>query len=92
MGKTSRSKGLSSLRYSKKIVTFSISFIVLFTIVSMFLNYRIGVELNPTLTSCVYTFFGTELAACMIIKVIETLRQKELKEEEQAEQKRQRIE
>lgn len=30
----------------------------------------LGVEISPTLTTCVYAFFGTELASCAIIRVL----------------------
>jgi mannitol-specific phosphotransferase system IIBC component len=58
-------------RYLKVIVVFCIAFIVAFTIASMILNYTIQIELNPTLTTCVYAFFGTELAATAIIRIME---------------------
>ena len=35
------------------------------------MNYILGVEISPTLTTCVYAFFGTELASCAFIKVLE---------------------
>ena len=50
----------NAIKFSKKIVGFCIGFIVLFTIVSTYLNYRVGIELSPTLTTCVYAFFGTD--------------------------------
>ena len=38
-------------RFLKRIVGFCIGFIVAFTVVSMYLNYRVGIELSPTLTT-----------------------------------------
>ena len=35
-----------------------------------------GIELNPTLTTAVYAFFGTELAVSALIKVVETMNKK----------------
>lgn len=67
-------------RFLKRIVGFSIAFIVLFTIVSVYLNFRIGMELSPTLTTCVYAFFGTELASTALIRIFD----KKDKEEEEA--------
>ena len=86
MGKTPRTKVKDSSRYLKRIVAFSISFIVLFTITSMILNYKINLELNPTLTTCVYAFFGTELCATSVIKVVEIMLQKEEQKRQKEEQ------
>ena len=61
----------NAIKFSKKIVGFCIGFIVLFTIVSTYLNYRVGIELSPTLTTCVYAFFGTELASTALIRIID---------------------
>lgn len=61
----------NAIKFSKKIVGFCIGFIVLFTIVSTYLNYRVGIELSPTLTTCVYAFFGTELASTALIRIFD---------------------
>ena len=61
----------NAIKFSKKIVCFCIGFIVLFTIVSTYLNYRVGIELSPTLTTCVYAFFGTELASTALIRIFD---------------------
>lgn len=90
MGKTSRTKVSKSSRYLKRIVFFCIAFIVAYTLVSMYINYRLGIEISPTLTSCVYTFFGTELCAASLIKIVETIRRKEEKEEREEEERRQK--
>ena len=58
-------------RFLKRIVGFCIGFIVAFTVVSMYLNYRVGIELSPTLTTCVYAFFGTELASTALIRIFD---------------------
>lgn len=61
----------NAIKFSKKIVGFCIGFIVLFTIISTYLNYRVGIELSPTLTTCVYAFFGTELASTALIRIFD---------------------
>lgn len=61
----------NTIKFSKKIVGFCIIFVVLFTIISMYLNYRVGIELSPTLTTCVYAFFGTELASTALIRIFD---------------------
>lgn len=58
------------MKYLTKVVTFCIAFIVIYTIAQVVLSYFLQVELSPTLTNCVYTFFGTELAACAFIKIV----------------------
>ena len=59
----------NAIKFSKKIVGFCIGFIVLFTIVSTYLNYRVGIELSPTLTTSAYAFFVTELACTSLIRI-----------------------
>lgn len=92
MAKTSRTKVKGSSRYLKRIVLFSIGFIVCFTIISMIFNYKIGIELNPTLTTCVYAFFGTELCASSVIKVVEIMREREEETARILKEKRENIE
>lgn len=74
---------MKETRFLKRIVIFCISFITIFTIVSMYLNYKVGMELSPTLTSSVYMFFGTELCASMVVRITENLRRKTLEQEEE---------
>lgn len=71
---------MKDLCFLKRIVIFCISFVTLYTIVSMYLNYKVEIELNPTLTTAVYAFFGTELAASALIKIIEKCINKEEEE------------
>ena len=59
------------IKFSKKVVFFCIGFIAIYTIVQNYLNYRLEIELSPTLTTCVYAFFGTELAATAIVRVFD---------------------
>lgn len=59
-------------KFSKKVVVFCIAFIVFYTILQTYLSYRLGLELSPTLTTCVYAFFGTELASTAIIRVFDS--------------------
>lgn len=33
------------------------------------MSYNLNLELSPTLTTCVYAFFGTELAASAVIRI-----------------------
>lgn len=71
MKKVFKNKKKNSNRFLKKIIIFCITFIVAYTAIEMFFNYRLGVELSPTLTTCVYAFFGTELASCAVIRVFD---------------------
>lgn len=59
------------LKFSKKIVITCIIFIICYTVVQVALSFISGVELSPTLTTCVYAFFGTELASCAAIKIFD---------------------
>lgn len=55
--------------FSKIITVLSISFVVLYTIISMSLQFTVQIEPSPTLTSCVFALFGTELAVNGLIKI-----------------------
>lgn len=67
--KKSRKKKKAPIKFKKVIVTVCILVIVLYTTVQVVLNYLTGIELSPVLTTCVYAFFGTELAACAAIDI-----------------------
>lgn len=71
MKKVFKSKKKNAHKFLKKITIFCIAFIVIYTAIEMYFNYKLGVEISPTLTGCVYTFFGTELAACAFIRIFD---------------------
>lgn len=68
---TKKSKSKPKIKFSKKIVVLCISIITIYTIFQSYLSYKLGIELSPTLTTCVYAFFGTELAACACIRIFD---------------------
>ena len=79
-------------KFSKKIVVFCIIIIVLYTIAQLYLTYQLGIEPTPTLTPCVYAFFGTEMAAVALIRIFDREDkkddreyEKQLKEDEKTE-------
>lgn len=60
------------LKFNKLIVLLSIVAIILYTIAAILLQKNTLVELSPTLTTCVYAFFGTELLGLAGIKICDT--------------------
>lgn len=58
-------------KFCTKIVIFCVAFIVFYTVVQTILSYKLSIELSPTLTTCVYAFFGTELAAAAMIRIFD---------------------
>lgn len=60
------------LKFNKIIVTLSIVAIITYTIAAILLQKYIMMELSPTLTTCVYAFFGTELIGLAGIKICDT--------------------
>ena len=46
-----------------------VSAIVIYTIASFWIQYRTGVTVDSTLTTCFYAFFGSELLAITGIKI-----------------------
>lgn len=57
--------------FLKLCVVFSIFIIIIYTTVSVILNYLTQIELSPTLTTCVYGFFGTEIVSTALIRIFE---------------------
>lgn len=59
-------------KFNKVIVSLSIVAIISYTVAAILLQKCTMTELSPTLTTCVYTFFGTELIGLAGIKIHET--------------------
>lgn len=59
-------------KFNKIIVTLSIVAIIAYTVAAIFLQKYTMTELSPTLTTCVYAFFGTELLGLASIKICDT--------------------
>lgn len=59
-------------KFNKIIVSLSIVAIIAYTIAAILLQKYIMMELSPTLTTCVYAFFGTELIGLAGIKICDT--------------------
>lgn len=58
-----------TLKFNKLIVLLSIVAIISYTVAAIFLQKYTMTELSPTLTTCVYSFFGTELLGLAGIKI-----------------------
>lgn len=61
-----------TLKFNKLIVLLSIVAIISYTIAAILLQKFTMMELSPTLTTCVYGFFGTELLGLAGIKIFDT--------------------
>lgn len=59
-------------KFNKVIVSLSIVAIIAYTVAAILLQKYIMMELSPTLTTCVYGFFGTELLGLAGIKIFDT--------------------
>lgn len=59
-------------QFNKFIVIFSITVIIAYTIVSILLQKYMMMEASPTLTTCIFAFFGTELIGLAGIKCFDT--------------------
>lgn len=60
------------IKFNKLIVLLSIVAIISYTIAAILLQKYTMTELSPTLTTCVYGFFGTELLGLAGIKIFDT--------------------
>lgn len=58
-----------TLKFNKLIVLLSIVAIISYTVAAIFLQKYTMTELSPTLTTYVYSFFGTELLGLAGIKI-----------------------
>lgn len=61
-----------SIKFNKLIVTTCITAIILYTIIAILLQKNTLLEISPTLTTCFYAFFGTELLGLAGIKMMDT--------------------
>lgn len=59
-------------QFNKFIVIFCIAAIIAYTVAAILLQKYTYMELSPTLTTCVYAFFGTELIGLVGIKICDT--------------------
>lgn len=60
------------LKFNKLIVISSIAAITAYTIAAILVQIYTRMELSPTLTTCVYAFFGTEMLSLAGIKIFDT--------------------
>lgn len=60
------------IKFNKLIVFICIAAIISYTIAAILLQKYTLIELSPTLTTCVYAFFGTELLGLAGIKICDT--------------------
>ena len=65
-----------------KYVIFSISMLIIYTVVSFVLAFNFGVVLD-TLTTCFFAFFGGEIVTCALIKIFKLRETKKQEAEEE---------
>lgn len=59
-----------------KFILFSIIVIMIYSIAEFICSVKTGIT-HDTLTTCVFTFFGTELVSCALVKVFNILKIKD---------------
>ena len=59
------------IKFQKKAVIISIAVPSIYTVAAFLLHKNMGLEISPTLTTCVFAFFGTELFNASRIKMNE---------------------
>ena len=60
------------IKFNKLIVLLCIVAIISYTIAAILLQKYTSIEISPTLTTCVFAFFGTELIGLAGIKMTDT--------------------
>lgn len=63
------------MKFSKKIVIFCISTVIIYTIAVLVLMFSTGCSEPTTLTENVFTYFGIEAFALALIKVTDTVKE-----------------
>lgn len=63
------------MKFSKKIVIFYISTVIIYTIAVLVLMFSTGCSEPTTLTENVFTYFGIEAFALALIKVADTVKE-----------------
>ena len=63
------------MKFSKKIVIFCISTVIIYTIAVLVLMFSTGCSEPTTLTENVFTYFGIEVFALALIKVADTVKE-----------------
>lgn len=65
---------------SKIMLVFIVIAIVLYTVADFVLQYFTSIEVSPTLTTCWFAFWGTEIVALAVIKTSKVKHQQENKD------------
>lgn len=60
---------------SNIVVAISICAIIIYTVASFWITYVRGISMDPTLTTCVYSFFGSELLMLAGIRVSKVVKE-----------------
>lgn len=61
-----------AIKFNKLIVLLCIAAIFVYTVAAILLQRNTTIEISPTLTTCVFAFFGTELLGLAGIKITDT--------------------
>lgn len=72
MAKISKKKKLAKLT---KFLLSSIMIILIYSILEFIYSIRTGMS-HDTLTTCMFAFFGTELASCTLVKIFNIIKEK----------------
>lgn len=70
--KISKQKKLAKLT---KFLLGSIAIILIYSILEFIYSIRTGMT-HDTLTTCIFAFFGTELASCTLVKIFNIIKEK----------------
>lgn len=72
MARISKQKKLAKLT---KFLLGSIAIILIYSILEFIYSIRTGMT-HDTLTTCMFAFFGTELASCTLVKIFNIIKEK----------------
>ena len=72
MAKISKTKKLAKLT---KFLLASIGIILIYSTLEFIFKLITGID-HDTLTTCIFAFFGTELASCTLVKIFNIIKEK----------------
>lgn len=61
------------MRTLNKFLLFSFVIVLAYTALELYLSTTTGIS-HDTVTTCLYTFFGTEIGSCAFIQIVKTIK------------------
>lgn len=74
MARISKSKKVKIAKLTRFLLA-SIAIIIIYSVLEFIYSIKTGMS-HDTLTTCMFAFFGTELASCTLVKIFNIIKEK----------------